>query len=472
MKLLRVFVAAALFLTPSLAFAQNTLAPDVQAKVDAAVGEILTRTGVPSASVGIVQGGKIVMTKAYGFSKLDPKTPATAAMHYAIGSISKQFTAACILLLQEDGKLTIDDPVSKWFPELTRSKDVKIRHILSHTSGYQDYAPQDYTIPAWTKATTADKIIHEWATKPLDFEPGSQYQYSNTNFNIAGLIVEKASGQPFWTFLTTRVLKPLALSETLDLDQDYKKMEPVGYMRNALGPLRPAIPEAPGWYFADGEISMPVGDLLKWDISMMNQSLLKKESYAAMWTDQKLTTGNTARYGLGVSVGMNAGRKVVSHSGEVGGFVAQNVMLPDEKFAVAVLTNQEASAAAGSIGRAVMNLIAPAPAAPVVAPTTEKEKAEAQAKDIIVKLQQGQIDRSLFTADCNFYFDQTSLDDHKTSLSPLGAVQTVTQTATNLRGGMTFRSFDVVFANGTHVRLTTYTTTDGKLEQFLIAAAG
>ena len=472
MKLRTALLFSCLLFVPAMSLAQNTLPPDVQAKVDAAVADVLAKTGVPSASVGIVQNGAIVMTKAYGLAKLDPKTPATAEMRYAVGSISKQFTAACILLLQEDGKLTIDDPVSKWFPELTRSKDVKIRHLLSHTSGYQDYAPQDYTIPAWTKPTTADRIIHEWATKPLDFEPGSQYQYSNTNFNIAGLIVEKASGQPFWTFLSSRVLKPLGMAATIDLDQERPKMEPIGYKRHALAPLRPAIPEAPGWYFADGEMAMPVGDLLRWDLSMMNQTVLKKDSYAAMWTDQKLTTGNSARYGLGVSVGMNAGRRVVSHSGEVGGFVAQNVILPDDKFAVAVLTNQDASAAAGSIGRAVMNLLAPAPAAPVAAPTTEKEKAEAQAKDIIVKLQQGQIDRTLFTGNGNFYFDPASLEDHRTSLSPLGAVQSVTQTTTNLRGGMTFRSFDVAFANGTHVRLTTYTTNDGKLEQFLIAAQG
>ena len=430
--------------------------------------DVLTKTGVPSASVGIVQGGQVVFTKAYGNARLNPPMNATTSLHYAIGSISKQFTAACVLLLQEEGKLSIDDPIAKYFPELTRAGDVTIRNILSHTSGYEDYAPQDYTIPAWTKPTTADKVVHEWATKPLDFEPGSQYQYSNTNFNIAGLIVEKVSGEPFWSFLSRRVLKPLGMTQTIDLDTDHDKLEPVGYMRNALGPLRPAIMEASGWYFADGEMAMPVGDLLIWDISLMNRSLLAPASYAAMETDQRLTNGQTARYGLGVTLSVRDGHRVVAHGGEVGGFVAQNMVFPDDKIAIAVLTNQEASAAAGGIARAISLLLLPSPDSGT-GTAAETATAEAQARRILTGLQKGQIDRALFTANCNFYFDQTSLDDHTKSLGPLGAVQTVAQTSTSLRGGMTFRAFDVTFANGTKLRLTTYTTKDGRLEQFLIA---
>ena len=451
-------IAVGVLALPRPAPAQTALPADLQTKVDAAVADVLTKTGVPSASVGIVVGGRVVLTKGYGQARLTPPLAATADLHYAIGSLSKQFTTAAILLLQQDGKLSIDDPIAKYFPDLSGAKEVTIRNILSHTSGYRDYAPQDYTIPEWTKRTTANDIIYKWATQPLDFDPGTQYQYSNTNFNIAGLIVEKVSGEPFWKFLSRRVLAPLNMTRTLDLDTEHDKVEPVGYMRNALGPLRPAIMEAPGWYFADGEMAMPVGDLLLWDISLMNRSLLAPASYEAMETDQKLKNGRTAGYGLGVQLGMRDGHRVVSHGGEVGGFVAQNTVLPDDKIAVAVLTNQEASAAAGGIARAITGLLLPNP--------------EGQARQIIEGLQQGKIDRALFTANCNFFFNQTSLSDHASSLGPLGAVQSVTQSSTSLRGGMTFRAFDVAFANGTKVRLTTYTTADGTLEQFLIAPAG
>jgi CubicO group peptidase (beta-lactamase class C family) len=472
MKLtIRMAIAICLLACSTAAMAQGSLSADMQAKIDAAAHDVLAKTGVPSASVGVVQGGQVVFTKAYGSATLTPPKAATTDLHYAIGSISKQFTVACILLLQQDGKLSLDDPIAKYFPELTRAKDVTIRQILSHTSGYEDYAPQDYTIPAWTKATNATEVVHEWATKPLDFEPGTQYQYSNTNFNIAGLIVENVSGEPFWAFLSRRVLKPLGMTHTIDLDTQHNQLEPTGYMRNALGPLRPAIMEAPGWYFADGEMAMPVGDLLLWDISLMNRSLLAPASYAAMETDQRLANGQTARYGLGVQLSVRDGHRVVSHGGEVGGFVAQNTVYPDDKIAIAVLTNQEASAAAGGIARAISLLLLPAPAS-AVGSASEAARAEAQAKQIVAGLQRGTVDRALFTADCNFYFDRTSLDDHAKSLGPLGAVQSVTQTSTSLRGGMTFRSFDIAFANGTKVRLTTYTTSDGKLEQFLIAPIG
>src|SRR5208337_4245695 len=134
--------------------------------------------------------------------------------------ISKQFTAASILLLQEQGKLSLDDKVSKFLPDLTRANEVTIRQLLSHTSGYQDYWPQDYVMPDMLQPTTAQHILDIWARKPLDFDPGTKWQYSNTNFVIAGLIVEKASGLPLLQFLQKNVFHPLGMSSVLNTDQD------------------------------------------------------------------------------------------------------------------------------------------------------------------------------------------------------------------------------------------------------------
>ena len=460
-------LAAAAFLAGAPLAAQqvNTLPPDLAAKVEAAIADVMNKTSVPSASLGIVRDGRIAYVRAFGKARLSPPVAASPEMHYAIGSISKQFTVAAVMVLAQEGKLSIDDPVSRWFPELTRAKEVTLRNLMSHTSGYEDYAPQDYTIPAWTKPTTADAIVHEWAMKPLDFEPGTQYQYSNTNFNIVGLIVEKASGQPFWTFLKSRVLDPAGLLHTIDLDTQHDQLEPTGYFRYALGPLRPAIMEAPGWYFADGEMAMPVTDLLTWDISMMDESLLHDSSYAAMETPTKLKNGREIGYGLGLSVGESDGHRVVSHTGEVGGFVASNAVVPDEKFAVAVLTNQEASPAASAIGRAIAAVLRPSSA---TAPPDDPAASEALVRRVLAGLQKGTIDRSLFTANANFYFDQQGLSDFASSLGPLGEIRSLRQSSTSLRGGMRYRAFAVEFANGTRVNLSTYFTTDGKIEQFLV----
>jgi CubicO group peptidase (beta-lactamase class C family) len=460
--------AAALLARAPLAAQQvNTLPSDLAAKVDAAITDVMNRTQVPSASVGIVRDGRVAYVRAFGKARLSPPLDASPEMHYAIGSISKQFTVAAVMLLAQDGKLSIDDPVSKWFPELTRANEVTLRNLMSHTSGYQDYAPQDYTIPAWTKPTTAQAIVHEWATKPLDFDPGTQYQYSNTNFNIVGLIVEKVAGQPFWSFLKSRVLDPVGLLHTIDLDTEHDQLEPTGYFRYALGPLRPALMEAKGWYFADGGMAMPVADLLAWNISVMDESLLQHTSYAEMEKPMRLKSGRDSSYGLGLGIGEMNGHRVLSHTGEVGGFVASNVVIPDLKFAVAVLTNQEASPAASAIGRAIGSVLL----SNAQESGDDASEAEALARRVLTALQKGTIDRSLFTPNANFYFSQQGLDDFASSLGPLGEIRSLRQTSTSLRGGMRYRGFAVEFANGARVTISTYMTTDGKIEQFIVAPA-
>ena len=449
---------------PAAASAQMT--PELRAKVDAAAAQVLEQTGVPSASVGIVMGGKIVLTAAYGNARLSPERKAEPAMKYPVGSISKQFTATAMLLLVQDGRVSLDDTVSKYFPELTRANEVTIRELLSHTSGYEDYAPQDYTIPLWRTPVNPLELIHKWAEKPLDFDPGTEWQYSNTNFVLAALIVQKASGMPYWKFMETRVLGPLGLKDVINLDTDRDKVEPQGYMQNALGPLRPAVMEGPRWYFGDASLAMPASDLLAWDISIMDRTLLQPASYDTFETEVKLKSGKGTGYGLGMDVGTRDGHRFLEHSGEVGGFVAENAVYPDDKIAIVVLTNEEASSAAGAIARAVSPLLLATTnaAKPADAATTA---AEAQAKEILNGLEAGKLDRSLFTDDCNFYFSPQAIGDFQTSLAPLGSVTNVTQRIQELRGGMTFRVFTIQFSNRS-LRLTTYTMLDGKLEQFLV----
>ena len=141
----------------------NSLDPALKERIDSIATDVLKQTGVPSASVAIVKGGKLVYTHAYGSAHLDPPVPATPEMRYSIGSISKQFTAAAILLLQEQGKLSLDDAVGKYVPGLTRGNEVTIRQILSHTSGYQDYWPEDYVMTPMLHPETAQQILDAWA---------------------------------------------------------------------------------------------------------------------------------------------------------------------------------------------------------------------------------------------------------------------------------------------------------------------
>jgi CubicO group peptidase (beta-lactamase class C family) len=446
-----------------LSQAQTTLAPDLRKKIDKVAQDVLAHTGVPSASVAIVRDGAIAYVQAYGTARLDPNTPARPEMRYSIGSISKQFTATAILLLQEAGKLSLDDKVAKYVPNLTRANQVSIRQLLSHTSGYQDYWPQDYVPPFMLQPITAEKILDLWARKPLDFDPGTKWQYSNTNYVIAGLIIEKVSAMPLLEFLQKRVFAPLGMKSVMNIDQDkLGDTDATGYMRYALGPLRVAPKEGKGWLFAAGELAMPADDLARWDASIIEQKLLKPSSYREIETEVLLQSGLGTQYGLGIDVLSESDRRALAHGGEVSGFTAQNIVFPDDRVAVVVLTNQDAARAAPEISRQISTLLLSSEDPAAVAKTE-------QARKMFEGLQHGTIDRSLFTENANSYFNEQALKDFASGLAPLGVPQEFVQTRQVLRGGMTLRVYQLKFAKQM-LRVWTYEMPDGKLEQYQVAS--
>ena len=449
--------------------AQNTLPAATATGIDAAAADVLKATGVPSASVAVVQGGKVAYVKAYGMARLEPALAAEPGMRYSVGSISKQFTAAVILLLAQDGKLKLDDPVGKYLPGLTRANEVTIRQVLSMTSGYQDFWPEDYVMTSMMKSTNPQQILDVWAKKPLDFEPGTEWQYSNTNFVVAGRIAEIVGGKPLIEQLQERIFKPLKMTGVFNSDASrLPPNDPTGYYQHALGPLRPSPKEGQGWMFAAGELAMPASDLALWNISMMDRTLLAPASYDAMFTEVKLKDGKGTGYGLGVQVGDRNGHRAIEHGGEVSGFVSENIVFPDDKVAVTVLTNEDASSAAGALGRKIAPLVLGGGSG---AASAEGAAAERRALDIFTKLQDGKLDRSQLTAFCDAYFTQEAVDDFASSLKPLGTPTSFKQVSESKRGGMTFRAFNVGFT-GRQVRVTVYEMPDGKLEQYLVIPAG
>jgi D-alanyl-D-alanine carboxypeptidase len=414
-----------------------------------------------------------VYARAFGMARIAPSLAAEADMAYPIGSISKQFTATAVLLLEEQGKLSVDDPVSKYFPELTRAGEVKLRNLMTMTSGYEDFAPQDYSIPAWYKPEDPAATVKEWAGKALDFDPGTQWQYSNTNYVLLALIVEKVTGEPFYQYLREHVLGPAGLNTAPDASgpdaafnayTDRERLKTTGYVSYALQPPRVLPLEAAGWYFGDGELAMPATALLRWDTTFMNQSILKPASYREMETPFVTKDGKNTGYGLGVRVSDHHGHRELEHGGEVGGYVAENIVFPEDKLAIVVLTNEVASNAAATIGLRLTELLLPAAAPAEAAPDPVAE----MLPGILAGLAQGQLDRAKFTANCNAYFSAEAIADFKATLAPLGAVKSVYRTRTQLRGGMLYSAYRVVFGDGTTLMMNTYTLADGKIEQFLI----
>jgi D-alanyl-D-alanine carboxypeptidase len=449
----------------SLRLAAAGLPADARAAIDAKVADVLKETGAPGASLAVVKDGAIVYAKAYGAARLGPPPlAATETMRFSIGSISKQFTASAILLLAEEGKISLDDRVVRWLPGLTRAKDVTVRQLLSMTSGYEDYWPQDYVMPPMRKPVSAAEILDTWARKPLDFEPGTKWQYSNTNYVAAGVIVEKAAGQPLLDFLRARVFGPLGMTSVADTDSaPLGPTDPAGYVRYALGPARLAPKEGKGWMFAAGELAMTASDLARWDLSLLGGTVLSPASTRDLTRDVLLASGAGTRYGLGVGVAVVDGRRILSHGGEVSGFTATNEVYPDDGAAVCVFVNLDATDASATIAKKVREVL-------FASAGDGREEATAQARKIFEGLQKGLLDRALFTENANAYFSPETLRDFASSLRPLGTPKTFTQSARSLRGGMTKRRFKIAFEKRT-LTLTTFTMPDGKLEQYMVAAA-
>ena len=445
--------------------AAQSLTDAERSQIDSAVKAVVDATGSPSASIAVVRDGQIVYEHAYGIAAM-PEIAARSDMRYAIGSVTKQFTASAILLLQEDGKLSLEDTVAKWFPNLTRASEVTVRQLLSMTSGYQDYWPQDYVFMDMQRPSPASEIVQRWAGKALDFDPGTKWQYSNTNYVIAGSIVEKVSGMKLMQFLQQRIFTPLKMTSVVDFDAG-----PLGpndaapLLRNAVGPFRRAPKEAAGWLFGAGHLAMTAHDLSLWNISIINRSLLKPASYQAMQTDTLLASGIATGYGLGVQTRSVGGRRRLSHGGAVSGYTTSNIVYPDDKVAITVYTNiyPGAADAPGSIADRISRVI--------LTPPPANAEALARAQSIYANLAKGSIDRYLFTPAANAFFADEVLNDYAKSLGALGAPTEFTSTGESLRGGMVIRSYRIR-AGGVVLDLTMMVLPDGKIDQFIVSRAG
>ncbi len=343
-----------------------------------------------------------------------PCGPPPPLTRYAIDSVSKEFTAAAVLLLAQRGKLSLDDPVSKWFPSLQAAAAVTVRQLLTHTGGIRDYWPQDFLTPEMTRPTTVAAIIDEWAQRPLDFEPGTEWQYSNTGYVLAGAIVEKVSGNTLFEFQKRGIFTPLRMNTVTEYSplpgqpSNLGAGDATGYTRNGLGPVIPAPKEGAGWLFGAGHLAMQPGELALWDISLLDRSLLGNESYDAELAPAVLKNGQAQEYALGLDVQSTRGRLRVGHSGGGSGFLADNRLWPQDRAAVVVLTNND-WASPSDLGDRIAYLVLP--------PTAE----EARAREIFRDMQAGTVDRAAFTEVGNSHLTAAVLTDLQSSLSGLGA---------------------------------------------------
>ncbi|HVZ28813.1 MAG TPA: serine hydrolase [Asticcacaulis sp.] len=308
-------------------------APDVK-KMDALVQSYVD-SGQFMGAVLVVQDGKVLLDKGYGYANLEWQTPMTADAKFRIGSMTKQFTAVSILLLEERGKLSTDDLISKYLPGLPAAWDkITIKNLLTHTSGIPNYTASPEIMTVMRQSQTPNQIVALVRDKPLDFPTDSQYAYSNTNYVLLGMIVEKASGQPYARFLQDNIFTPLHMTDTgYDSNSRLLPHRALGYQ-----PGRAGLENAPfvdmSTPFSAGALYSTTHDLRLWEEALFGGKVLQPASLT------KMTTPYKNDYGFGLINRVDgAGRRIIEHGGAINGFNSEMAWFPDEKGMIIVLDN-------------------------------------------------------------------------------------------------------------------------------------
>ena len=298
----------------------------------------IERQHIPGLSLAILRGDRVVKMRGYGLADVEQGVAATADTVYEIGSVTKSFTSMAVLLLREQGRLSLDDPLGNFLPEVPDTwKPVTIRQLLSHTAGVPDYE-EVMGYESYRLAMTPAQVYAYVAAKPLDFAPGSKWNYSNTGYYLLSLVIEKVSGEKYIDFVTKHILVPAGMAHTRSSEpDDLIPHRASGYdyperLRN-----RDAMqPSATG---GAGMLVSTIGDMVRWAAVLKKQEILKPESYALMFTDTLLTDGSRAGYGFGWFVAPMRDHRAIAHSGGTAGFGCNFLYLPDDDVTIIVLTN-------------------------------------------------------------------------------------------------------------------------------------
>ncbi|VXC24867.1 Beta-lactamase-like protein [Massilia sp. 9I] len=354
--LLRSALCAAVLLLchPNASFAQDAarsvLAEQgLAGRIDAAIAPYF-KADAPGATVIVVKDGKTVLRRAYGMADTSKNIDMTPEMALRIGSLTKQFTATAILMLLEEGKLSLDDDITRHLPDYpTRGKKITIEHLLTHTSGIVSYTSKPGYGAGMAQNLTVAQMIDSFKNDPLDFEPGSQFRYNNSGYFLLGAIIEKVSGQSYASFLEQRIFKPLGMNDTY-YEGVGRSKAPVaaGHTRSGTG-FGPAKPLSMTQPYAAGSLVSTVDDLARWDAAVSSGKLLKPASWQRAFTPYRLSDGKPTTYGYGWGISQVQGSAAIGHSGGINGFSTYGLRLPDQKVYVAVLTNSDAGPANPSV---------------------------------------------------------------------------------------------------------------------------
>jgi D-alanyl-D-alanine carboxypeptidase len=334
-------IAALFLLFQTVAIAREVA---TEAQLDAVAASYF-KADEPGAAVLVMRDGKTLLRKGYGLADVELGVGIQPEHVFRVGSITKQFTAVAILQLVEQGKISLADPITKFFPDYPSEwKTITVEHLLSHTSGMASYSSKENFISLIRSDLTPQQLIDTFKNDPLQFAPGAGYASGNSDYVILGAIIEKVTGQTYADYMTSNVFARAGLTHTYYDDPIRiipKRVE--GYDRKRGGAIVKAPYVSPSIPYSAGSIISTVDDLARWTDAVSAGKVVRRDLAQRAWTPYKLASGEATPYGFGWAINDLLGSRVIAHGGRVMGFIAHALWMPEEKIFVAVLSNTDAS---------------------------------------------------------------------------------------------------------------------------------
>jgi D-alanyl-D-alanine carboxypeptidase len=415
-----------------------SLPPALSGRVDQLAKDQVHAGRTPGIAIGIVDGGKLVYAQGFGFATIDKHVPITPDTEFYVGGLTEEFTAAAVLLISQDGKLKLDDPVSKYIPEFKLAANVTVAQLLTQTSGLPNYATApDFNLDRTKTIKPADLFAYVDKMKPAA-PPGSVYASNPLNYLLAGLIVERASGVPLSDYLEQHIFIPLVMDHTfLAGDSGISPTHASGYTRSGRG-FTLAQTWDPAWLGGEAGLVSTINDLAKWDIEM--PVLLRVDAVRTMFTPGG--SAGATHYGMGWVLDRRGGKDFVWSNGEIPGYRAMNAMLPSEHVGVIVLTNTDSLHGSATIpeavGARILDMLVPPTSAHL------DNAVVTRAKEWLERLASGKLDRSELTPAFSTYLtDDLVARENFASLGRLQAIVPLSSAAEP--GGDTLYEFLVSY---------------------------
>jgi D-alanyl-D-alanine carboxypeptidase len=389
-------------------------------RIDADVTAILKTLRGTGATIEIVERDGSTYVRGYGLRDVARGLPAQAGTQYEIGSITKQFTAAAILQLKSAGKLKLDDRLAAYLPNAPHAREVTIRQLLSHTSGVPEYLDGPHIVSRAAKPATFAQLMALVAKKPLDFKPGTKFEYSNTTYIILGRVVEVVSKQPYEAYVREHLFAPAGMTQTATMADESRLPDMARGYTQKDGKTIPASPLDDSFAWSAGNIVSTVEDLERWNVALSSGKIIPAADYALMTTPVRLPNGASTDYGFGMVADSFEGQPRVWHNGGTFGFAATNQFFPNLSLHVIAFTN-DGNGPDAAIAAKIFNDLNPTIAASDLAAAPGEDPAvTARIKAFILPALKGHLDRSLITDAANKALPEAAIKSVADQLAPLG----------------------------------------------------